>query len=561
MSPPPDAAADPAALALEQERWQEARALLEPRCAGRAGGDDLLGLGEALYWCGETARALATLRRAHAAGRRDGDAAVAATACVWLYFLYRASVGNAVAARGWLGRLTRLVAAADLGPIAGWEALLRGDDRMLAGDLEGAVALTEEALAAAEEAGDLDLELCAVAQLGEAHVAAGRLQQGLPLLDEAMAGALAGDGVRPDTVVFALCTMVTACTRSAQFGRAARWVRVGDELAGRIDLPYMHTTCRIGHGQVLFAMGRLDEAAAVLDEAARMARGGEPALAARALAGLARVRLAQGRVDEGAALAEGLQDHGPATSALAEAALALGRPGDALRPLRRRLRAVGDDDLEASELVDLLAEAEAARGGATTSAAVADDLARRAADAGCPLAVARARRAMGRIAAARGEPDAGAHIDAALDAFCALEMPYEAARTRLLAAEVLAGGDPEAAAAEARAAHRALAEMGAARAADRARALLRRLGVRAGSGAGPRGTDALTRREAEVLELLARGLSNPAIAERLVVSRKTVERHVQHVLQKLGLRNRAEAAAHAVRHGGRGPGPDAPADG
>jgi DNA-binding NarL/FixJ family response regulator len=57
----------------------------------------------------------------------------------------------------------------------------------------------------------------------------------------------------------------------------------------------------------------------------------------------------------------------------------------------------------------------------------------------------------------------------------------------------------------------------------------------------------LSAREAEVLELLGRGLRNREIAERLVVSEATVKTHVRHVLEKLRLRNRAEAAAFAAR--------------
>ncbi len=130
--------------------------------------------------------------------------------------------------------------------------------------------------------------------------------------------------------------------------------------------------------------------------------------------------------------------------------------------------------------------------------------------------------------------------------FVRLGMPLEAGRTRLLIAEALREVEPELATAEARAALETFEELGAGGYADATAALLRGLGVKA-ARAGPKGVGTLTKREREVLSLIGEGLSNPEIAERLYLSRKTVQHHVARVLSKLGLRSRAEAAAEAVR--------------
>ena len=132
----------------------------------------------------------------------------------------------------------------------------------------------------------------------------------------------------------------------------------------------------------------------------------------------------------------------------------------------------------------------------------------------------------------------------------ALDLPYEAARARLDLATAQAATDSPLALATARAARDVFERLGALPDADRAAALLRGLGV-AGRTA-PRGErDGLTAREAEVLRLIAAGLSNAEIAERLVIAPKTAEHHVSRVLAKLGVRNRTDAAAYALRHGSR----------
>jgi DNA-binding NarL/FixJ family response regulator len=127
-------------------------------------------------------------------------------------------------------------------------------------------------------------------------------------------------------------------------------------------------------------------------------------------------------------------------------------------------------------------------------------------------------------------------------------MPFETARTHLMLAEALRTLDPEVAAAEARAAFATFEVLGAGGHADASAALLRVLGVKA-ARVGPKGLGTLTKREREVLNLLGEGISNPEIAQRLYVSRKTVEHHVAAILRKLGLRSRAEAAGVAIRRG------------
>ena len=153
---------------------------------------------------------------------------------------------------------------------------------------------------------------------------------------------------------------------------------------------------------------------------------------------------------------------------------------------------------------------------------------------------------LGHALALTDAPAARAHLETALAAFVHAGIPYRAAQTRLLLAQVLRRTDREVAGAEARAALSVFEDLGAGRDADAAAALLRELGVRA-ARTGPKNVGRLTKREQEVLALLGEGLSNPEIAGRLFLSRKTVEHHVARILSKLGLRGRAEAAALAAR--------------
>ena len=196
-------------------------------------------------------------------------------------------------------------------------------------------------------------------------------------------------------------------------------------------------------------------------------------------------------------------------------------------------------------LLTLLVDVHLEEGDVDAAARVAGRLDRIAEAQRGPYLKAAAALAKGRLCVATGEGDARACLHEALEGFARAQLPLERARTRLELARALAEGSPEVAIAEATLALQDFERLEATRHADAAGALLRSLG--APIRTGPKGIGALTRREAEVLELIGAGLSNPEIGDRLFITRKTVEHHVGSVLSKLGLRNRAEAAAYATR--------------
>jgi DNA-binding CsgD family transcriptional regulator len=214
--------------------------------------------------------------------------------------------------------------------------------------------------------------------------------------------------------------------------------------------------------------------------------------------------------------------------------------------LRRRLAATSPNRLDTAAAVELLGEAEIALLDSGAAIERGRALVALGAVSNCDLMVAHGERLLGHALASSDVQAACAHLETALAAFIHAGIPYRTAQTRLLLAQVLSGYDREVAGAEARAALSVFEDLGAGRDADAAAALMRDLGVRA-ARTGPKNLGRLTKREQEVLALLGEGLSNPEIAGRLFLSRKTVEHHVARILSKLGLRGRTEAAALAVR--------------
>lgn len=543
----PEALLQEAQEAIEAGNWSVAKAGFEAVLEREETGEALFGLGIALQWLGDSESAIRHWERAYADFRRRRDAQQAVLAAFYLCLGYRMILGNEAASRGWCERAASVVEDLGANELNGWIELARAYVADESGHPQEGELHAREALAIARATADPDLELCTKSELGAALVAVGRVEEGTALLDEAMAGALAGEGGDLDTVVLISCRTVASCDRGGDVRRATQWVRAADEFNRRYGSPHLYTTCRTHYGGILFAAGDWAEAERELEAALEVGKAAEPDLHAEALARLADLRLAQGRSEEAARLLEGYADHPAAARTIGAIHLARDEPGTAASVLGRRLRQAEEGSLEGAALSELLVEAEIAQGRLADATARAEQLSELASRVDSQLIAARGQRALGRARAATDGADAIAPLEAALAAFRQLEMPFEAAKTHLLIATLLAGRERDTAVAEARAALAEFEELGAGPGADAAAALLRSLGVKA-ARRGPKGIGVLTKRELEVLELLGEGLSNPAIAERLFITRKTVEHHVGSVLSKLELSGRSEATAYAVRH-------------
>jgi len=500
------------------------------------------GLASALFWLGDLAGTIANCEKAYAGFRRRGDPMFAAGAALSLVGYNKGYLGNTAAARGWLSRAARIIESE--APELRGELL--GATAYVTDDPVESEALARQAADIGRANGNSDLELMAMHAVGQALVQQGRTEEGMSLLDEAMAGVIGGESGDPLTVAQMSCMTMVVCGSCFDLERATQWVQSLQGFIDRYGCPFLYAECRTYYGRVLFENGDWTAAEALLADAIAMSKGLFAAPHAFATGTLAELRLAQGKVEDAARVLRGVEGREEAATAVASVHLAQGEPSAAAAVLRRRLAGTSPDRLDVAAVIELLGEAEIALHDNGAAIERGRSLVALGGVNNCDLIVAHGERLLGHALALTDVPAACAHLETALSAFTHAGIPYRAAQTRLLLAQVLGRNDREVAGAEARAALSVFEDLGADHDADAAAALMRDLGIYA-TRTGPRHVGRLTKREQQVLALLGEGLSNPQIAERLFLSRKTVEHHVARILSKLGLRGRAEAAALAAR--------------
>ena len=192
--------------ALEQARWGAARLSFEAVLDGGESAQAREGLGLALWFLGEVAKGISSRECALELYAHEGRGDDAARTAVWVSHQHFVG-GRVSAARGWLARAERVLE--DVGDCAGhgWVAVERARH---ATSLEEQIAHASRAVEIARRVRASDLEIFAVSVLGRAQVAAGRSEEGLLLMEEAMAGATGGQVRNIHTLGEAYCNLIIA---------------------------------------------------------------------------------------------------------------------------------------------------------------------------------------------------------------------------------------------------------------------------------------------------------------------------------------------------------------
>ena len=535
--------------ALSRGEWEEARPCFEAALARGESAEAIEALAMAAWWLDDARVTIESREHAYRLYREHGDAAAAARMAIWLAWDYLAFRGEPAVASGWLQRAHRLLDGVEPAPEHGWLAIREGEIAfLLENDVAAARRLARRARAIGRSLGEGDLELSGMALEGMALASEGKVAEGIRLLDEASAAAVAGEISELWAVGRACCYLITACERVRDFERASQWSERMLEFAKRWRIPHLFAVCRAHYAAVLVSRGTWAEAEVEFEAAMREFAGSRPGMGFEAVVRLAELRRRQGRLEEASALFREVEFHPYAQLGLAAVALDGGDAALTVELAERFLRQLGPENrLQRVEGLDLFVRALVVLSELERARAALTELQALVADVDTDPLRASALATEGVVVAAEGELEkARLNLEDAVDLFQRSGAPFETARARIELARVLmALGRKDTAAQQARTAHEAMRAMGAEREAEGAAALLRELDSAEVGGV----STTLTRREVEVLRLVAQGLSNPEIAERLVLSEHTVHRHLANLLGKLGLSSRAAAAAWGARHG------------
>lgn len=543
---------DHAAAALDQGRrsyaqqaWADAFAELSTADQhAPLSPEDLERMATAAYLLGRDDDGAELGVRAHHEFLRRGEVERAVRCAFWLAFGFF-DRGDLARGGGWMARAQRLLDDGDLDCVERGYLLVPGALQALAeGNAADACASFDEAARIGDRFGDPDLVTLSRLGLGGAQLLEGEIVSGVALLDEAMVAVEAGE-VSPLVAGIVYCSVIEACQEIYDLRRAQQWTAALTRwCAAQPDLVPYHGQCLVHRSEIMALHGAWPDA---MEEAQRAAERLVDPPPGRPAAGMAFYQQGElHRLRGEFAVAEGAYRQASQWGREPQPGLALlrlvqGRIDTATAAIRRALDEASDS-VSRSRLLPAHVEIMLATGDVPAAAVAAAELARLADGLGAPFLATVAAQARGAVLLAEGDPrGALAALRSAWLAWQDLEVPYEAGRVRVLiglACREL--GDHDGAQMELDAARLVFRHLSAAP--DLAR-------VDALSGNATAGSGGLTARELQVLRLVTTGETNKAIAAALVLSERTVDRHMSNIFAKLGVSSRAAATARAYDHG------------
>ncbi|NUP74112.1 MAG: helix-turn-helix transcriptional regulator [Sinomonas sp.] len=524
----------------EAQAWTDALAAFER--ADRDSplpADDLMRFAFSAFLLGHEERCIDLLGRAFRGFLQADDGAAAARTAFWLAFAHE-SRGDGARAEAWGRRLAGLVDDEGLHAERALVCSGLGHAALASAEpteIRRALDLSRQAIAIARPARDTDTEVFSRLSAGWALLRLGSTAEALAELDEAMASVTSGEVQTPIVNGVAYCSVISASLRAADVARAREWTAAASDWCARHpELVPFRGECLVHRSVVRMFDGDWPGA---YDEAARASERLLPADTGAASYQIGELHRLGGRFAEaeGAYRLANAAGHRPEPG-LMLLRLAQGR-ADAAAVAARRLCAELVRPTERTEFLPAYVEVMAAVGDADAAERGAEELAVLAELSGSLLSHAHALGARGAALWAAEDPSGAASaLRAASLAWHDLGMPYFEARTRAaLGRCYLALGDDEAGALEVEAARAAFERLGA------------QPDLEALPGGAPSSPGPLTAREVEVVRLVARGLTNRGVAKELVLSEKTVARHLANIYAKLGIASRAAATAYAYDHG------------
>jgi DNA-binding CsgD family transcriptional regulator len=529
--------------AYARRDWPDAyRALSEAARSDRLAAGDVVLLGTAAFMVGHDEEWTSILERAHHLYADAGESAGAVRCAFWIA-MNLALRGELGPASGWLARARRLLERDGRDCVErGYLLLPVMVEHEVKGDLAAAAATAGEAAEIAESFGDADLFAIAVHAQGLVLIRDGRVREGLALLDEAMVAVTTRE-LSPPVTGLVYCGVILACQEVYEVRRAQEWTAALSRwCAEQPGLVAFTGRCLTHRAEIMQLQGAWDDA---LEEARsaghRLATGTNRPAAAQAFYRQGELHRLKGEFDAAEdAYREASRYGWEPQPGMAQLRLAQGRTGAAAAAIRR-FAAETAEPLKRAGMLPAFVEIMLAAGELEAAHAACGELVGLAETIESAMMGALLAQARGAIAVAEGDYEAALiPLREALQAWHALDVPYDAARVRVLIGLACGAlGDDDAADLELATARRTFAELGAAP--DLARI----------DSLPPRRRDdshGLTPRELEVLRLVAAGKSNREIAAALVISEHTVARHVQNIFAKLGVSSRTAAGAFAFEH-------------